>query len=244
MPCNFKGIRLAVPNRQVRYENQTIQLDDLGTIGGIAGGVDHQRQSDFNFANAGFSHFGDEDATIVNNQANKSAVSNSYNYTKSATTANNTMTTTSGVYYPDFTGSREVGIDVGGGPSSPAVVTLFEKTTKQSDTPPELPPLPAKFAASSGGLIVKSAENISKNEQAAPKLPPLPSSIAKKKADSDNDDDEEDHDINFSYFDMYKKSAIEQTNAAQTPKKEVAESALQIVKRGLEKEVKPLQAGS
>ena len=122
-------MRLAVPNnRQVRYENHTIQLDNF---------ADGQRQTsddanfEFNFNNAGFSRLDEFPNSVTNH--------NSPN-----------------TYYTDFTGSREVGIDVGpfvadgGGSSSDDKMAVVSKKSSQT-TLPELPPLPdpPKFYPSS-----------------------------------------------------------------------------------------------
>lgn len=240
-----------MPNRQVRYENQTIHLDNLGD------GQRHATDYDYNFANAGFSRFGDEDMDasgpggggMGGGHPNKSMnmnTSNNYSRTVTSAASAHTMTT----YYPDFTGSREVGIDVGpltagvsGEPArGVALITTntalaghassssttrnnnnnnnnssnpFDNISRPSPIPPELPPLPAlpKYSSASllgnksnGDLSLVSSRIVINDDRSANK-----SQVSRMPSDSSDDDDPDqnnDDDINFSYFDMYKKGIV------------------------------------
>jgi hypothetical protein len=175
-------MRVAVPNRQVRYENQTIQLDNF---------ADGQRQTsddanfEFNYNNAGFNRLDEFPNSVTNhNSAN--------------------------TYYTDFTGSREVGIDVGPFGGSETEKIIFKKSNQ---TPPELPPLPAppkQFVAPTTNI--KSDEPKPThlvgiiNESLVMEKSTISSKTTKKEPnEEENDDDDE---INFSYFDIYKKGGV------------------------------------
>lgn len=156
----------------------------------------HQSSNfEFNFANPGFTRIGDEDVDAFD-QPMKSH-QNNYNKTVVSATSANTTTT----YYPDFTGSREVGIDVGpGSPDTSRLAKSSASITNPATVPPELPPLPAvpKYSI---GVIKSSVET-------AGQKPDISKSQASKLSKNQSDDDEQDDEINFSYFDMYKKGAL------------------------------------
>lgn len=235
-----------MPNRQVRYENQTIHIDQFGD------GQRHTSEFDFNFANAGFSRFGDEDIDATgggggggggghhlsnNHKIMNNNSMNNYTRTTTAGTSASVSAHTSTTYYPDFTGSREMGIDVGGpmsmSPSgggdimimgsatsgNPNRSNLFDRPNSSANIPPELPPLPTvpKYPVllKSNGDISKLVVNDTRTQTNNNKSSIMASDSDEEKEAGNNEDSD---DINFSYFDIYKKGIVVSDEATKTTK--------------------------
>lgn len=229
----------------------------MDNIGGGGDGIGNEFE--FNFANAGFSRFDDDDDNMHNNTHHtgggggyqtKSTIGGNNNLNNArdinkSLHSNNTTTTTA--YFPDYTGSREVGIDVGTPPPPSA------HQSKPSLIPPELPPLPAvpKYplvAKSSSGDTLNNnlvSENI-KLSQLSQQMPSKMAPNAPKltnKDSSEEEEEEEDDDLNFSYFDAYKKGGVIQDE--KKDKKTAPSTADQIaMQKSSEKEFKPMNIGN